>query len=394
MTDKSTIAHICGHADALVDVLFVHGLTGTALETWSVDGDYWPKWLCKDLPGLGIYAIGYPAGLFEKWAKKEMNLHERAGNILEHLAGYGFGERPIVLISHSLGGILVKEILRASGDSTDEDLRRIAENTRLAAFFATPHTGASLAATVNFLVPRLASKFVDLLSNDAGYLTSLNHAFRELARSQGIETISYYEKWKTKDIALVVTPESADPGVGTSRPVAVDADHISIVKPRSVDDVVYLSLKRRLRKLLLAAGPGPGSTPSSFGVDDYGTASPSDRRDLLQKMIDAGRETEYQIANDYQNKFAQKYYRLGLFTDERQRSDAFLSLVQQRFSMHVYGHICRNAPDEEVKSLLQAHVIDPICGDPGQASRPSPNSVLQALYFLTEQCHIRWDRPC
>jgi alpha-beta hydrolase superfamily lysophospholipase len=174
MSEPSNISHICGRSNAVLDVVFVHGLTGTPLETWTVGGEYWPKWLCNDLPGVGVYAIGYPAGLFEKWAKKEMNLHERAGNILEHLAGYGFGERPLAFISHSLGGILVKEILRASKESTDEDLGRIAQNTRLAVFLATPHTGASLAAIMKFAVPRLASNFIDLLSNDAGYLTSLN----------------------------------------------------------------------------------------------------------------------------------------------------------------------------------------------------------------------------
>jgi protein SERAC1 len=144
MTDAHHILHVCGRDGAILDVIFVHGLTGNPHDTWVAGPkkEYWPQWLCADFPGVAVYTIGYPASLFEKWAKKEMNLHERANNLLEHLAAYGLGERPIVFVSHSLGGLLVKEILRTSKECSDEAWRLVAGNTRLAAFLATPHTGA------------------------------------------------------------------------------------------------------------------------------------------------------------------------------------------------------------------------------------------------------------
>ena len=101
---------------------------------------------------------------------------------------------------------------------------RIIENTRLVAFLATPHTGAVLGSVVKFFIPRLASTHVNLLSNDDGFLTNLNQSYRELATQRKIATVSYYEKYKTKNIVLVVSEESADPGVSGTRPVAVDAD--------------------------------------------------------------------------------------------------------------------------------------------------------------------------
>ena len=53
------------------------------------DGAFWPEWLQKELDHLSIYTLGFPASLFEKWAKKEMDMFERAGNVLERFAGKG-----------------------------------------------------------------------------------------------------------------------------------------------------------------------------------------------------------------------------------------------------------------------------------------------------------------
>jgi hypothetical protein len=397
MTEAPHISLVCGSGGAVADVIFVHGLTGDPYETWATgaEKEYWPKWLCAEFPGVAIYAVGYPASLFEKWAKKEMNLHERANNLLEQLAAYGFGERPIAFICHSLGGLLVKEILRTSKECSDEGWRLISAKTRLTAFLATPHTGASLASAIKLIAPRLSSTFVDLLSNDSGYLTNLNQAYRDLAQSSGLSTISYYEKWKTRDVSIVVSPESADPGVGQTRPIAVDADHISICKPKDRNALIYISLCRHLKTLIkrCQADHAPESS-SVFDADDYATASETDRRDLLQKLIDAGREHEYQTANDYQNKFAQRYYRLGLFTESKQKSDELLSIVHQRFVTHVYSaKICRQASDDEIACALQTHVIDALCVEGGIKHKASATAILQALYFLTEQCYIRWDAP-
>jgi hypothetical protein len=395
MNDVSDISKVCGSDGAILDVLFIHGLTGDPFETWTAGpgNEYWPKWLCESFARVSVYALGYPASIFEKWAKKQMNLHERANNMLEQLASNGIGDKPIALVTHSLGGILAKEMLRVSNECSDVGWSRIAENTRLAVFLATPHSGASLASAVKLIAPRLSSKYVELLTNDDGYLTSLNQSYRDLANGSNIATVSYYEKYKTKDAVVVVSEESADPGVGKTRPVAVDADHISICKPANRDALIFTSLCRHLKEVLKGCPPpkGNGTGLGSFGTDDYAAPSDSDRRDLLKKLIDAGREHEYQKANDLQNKFAQRYYKLGLYTEAKAKSDAILASVEQRFLTHVYANkICKGASDDEIANALQENVIDALCCCKDE-NCPSPAAVLQALYFLTEQCYIQWD---
>ncbi|KZX94247.1 MULTISPECIES: ABC-three component system protein [unclassified Sulfitobacter] len=388
--------HKCGDKNgAVLDIVFIHGITGDPDETWTNNaGGFWPCWLADDLPGLCIHTAGYPSSFFAKWAKKEMNIHERASSLAEHMVAHGIGKRPLVIICHSLGGLLAKEMFRACCEAQDEDWIALGDQLKLVVFFATPHKGAALAAIMNTLIPRTSSPSVEALSNDTGYLTNLNSGYRDLAAKKGLTTVAYYEKYKTKNVALVVSEDSADPGNTKTRPVALDADHIEICKPGAKDSPAYLSVSRHIGKVLEGCPTLEEDDPDDgLGPYDYSKPAEHDRRTLQEKLIDAGREYEYATANSLQNRFARTYYRLGLFTEAKTRHDTILSVVEQRFLTHVYGpKICAGAPESEIAAALQEHVIDPLCTS-AQYGRLTNSTVLQALYYLTEQCHIQWDKP-
>ncbi|MCA9129806.1 MAG: hypothetical protein KDB22_22120 [Planctomycetales bacterium] len=396
MSDQLSFTKVCGGDEPLLDVLFVHGLTGDPKETWACEktGEYWLKWLCVELPGIAVYSLGYPASLFEKWAKKEMELFERAANALEYMTAKGIGQRPLAFVAHSLGGLLVKQIIRKSCDSEDHHWKSVCEATRLVAFLATPHTGASLASALKMAIPRFASKHIDLLSNDSGILTDINEHYRSFANNKkDIATVAYYEKYKTSATVLVVSKSSADPGVAGTQPVPMDKDHISICKPRDKEDLVYVGIKMHLQRALDSCrASSPTGNGGSFAADNYSARTEEDRRDLLQKLIAAGREHEYSKANNLQNKFAQNYLKLGLYTTARGENERLLAEVEQRFVTHIYHPlICKKRSDEEIRNALQTHVIDALCEKHANGKGFTQTTVLSALYFLTEQCHIRWD---
>lgn len=394
MSDEFVFEAISTSDDSLVDVIFVHGLTGDAYETWSSpkqDDSFWPKWLKADLPQLSIYTLGYPASMFEKWAKKEMDIFERATNVLEHFAAKGIGTKPIVFVAHSLGGILTKILIRKSNDSEDCDYKLVSEATRLVIFLATPHTGSVLANILSIL-PN-TSKNIALLANDIGFLEDLNGHYRKYANGNNqLSTKVYYEKHRTKKIVTVVSRESADPGIAETEPVPVDKDHINICKPSDKDDIVYLGVKRHIQKLLEEVSshlPGAGGI---FLGADYTNKYDGDRRDLLQKLIDAEREHEYEFANNAQNAFARDYAKTGLLSAARSDHDQLMSEVQTRFVTHVFHPlICKKAADEDIRKALQTYVVDPVTSLTIGETKFSSKAVLNALYFLTEQCHIRWD---
>ena len=204
MSDGIQFKLMCGNNDAAVlDIIFIHGITGDPEATWTNGrGIFWPRWLVDDLPGVCVHTAGYPSSLFAQWTKKEMDLHERAASLAEHLVSHGLGKRPLVMVCHSLGGLIAKEMFRACCETQDEDWKALGERLMLVVFIATPHKGASLAAILKTLIPHVSSPFVDALSNDDGYLTNLNNSYRDLAFRNGLTTVAYYEKYKTKDFQL------------------------------------------------------------------------------------------------------------------------------------------------------------------------------------------------
>ena len=359
------------------------------MDTSEAEGKYWPSWLSTDLPTLSFYTIGYPASVFAQWAKKEMNLHERAKSTLEILAGYAFGDKPVVFVCHSLGGLLVKQILRTAAESNDDGWRRIADSCAGVFFLATPHTGSSLADLLKTFVRRLASTHIDKLATESGDLDDLNDSFRMFCQGRKIEVCVYYEKYKTQKIALVVDRQSADPGVGTPA-IAVDADHLTICKPASRHDVVYLGVLRRLKKI--AQEHEHRAVTDEFAPDDL-QARGEDRRTLLEKLASAGREHEYMFANESQNRFAREFAKQGLITSKSRLHDNLLADVQQYFQTLIYHPlICTGADNAAISAAILREVIEPLSAKYCE-NQASTKTIMNALYFLTERCHVRWDAP-
>jgi DNA-directed RNA polymerase subunit F/biotin operon repressor len=383
------------------DVIFIHGLSGDPKGTWTCAtatdpaNAYWPLWIAQDIETANVYALGYPAELFAKWIEESMSLYERAKAVLEYLAGQDFGSRPIAVIAHSLGGLLAKQIIRTGLESEDTDWQKIANSIKSLAFLATPHSGSSLASVLGFVATKLVSKHVETLKAGNTQLDELNQSYRVLASKQGIATTAYYEMFKTKG-THVVTKESADPGVGGVNPIPMDADHATICKPVDRNAPIYRSVLRHLKKFAdgcpQPANPVTGEEPDVFFVTEDYSAKSTDRRDLLEKLAAANREHEYRFANEAQNKFAQSYMKLGLHAAAKEANDNLLSEVQQRFETHVYlAQICKNASDEAISNAIQVEVIDALVTKYGTSHKIRARTVIEAIYFLTEQCHLRWD---
>lgn len=235
--------------DAVADVIFVHGLTGDPVATWSTPGgEFWPTWLGRAKPHVNIWTVGYTAPLLAKFVKNGMTLFERGKSVLNALSVHGLGERPVCFVAHSLGGIVVKQTLNTAHLNEKADWKRLLQNTCSVTFLGTPHTGAGLASVLKFILPRASSKDIDLLSNESGQLSELNEAYRLLSNRHHLNTHVFYETYKTAKVGLIVSKESADCGIAGVPTIPVEADHAGICKPKNKNSLIFLSVRKIIKE--------------------------------------------------------------------------------------------------------------------------------------------------
>jgi len=102
-----------------MNVIFVHGLNGDPRGTWTSPprGVVWPKWLAEDIEGLAVWSVGYEAPV-SNWSGSAMELSDRAANVLSLLLVQpDLREGQLTFVGHSLGGLVIKQVLRKAADA-------------------------------------------------------------------------------------------------------------------------------------------------------------------------------------------------------------------------------------------------------------------------------------
>jgi pimeloyl-ACP methyl ester carboxylesterase len=242
------------------NVIFVHGLTGNSLETWtspSPENAVWPKWLAEDLEGVAVYSIGYDAPLSDR-DRATMHPTDLASNVLNRLlvdSRFNEGE---VILGHSLGGLVIKLMLRRAEAEKNgrAEAASFIDRVRKVAFLATPHTGADLAGWGDLLrvLVHPSPAALSLVRNDPN-LRELNEGYRNLARDREIVHLILTERrpliirrkelgvtYFRKNLGMIVKPDSGDPGL-SSNPIPIDADHIEIAKPANRESEIYQHIR-------------------------------------------------------------------------------------------------------------------------------------------------------
>lgn len=263
------------------DVIFLHGLDGDYRGTWE-NGDtkfFWPNELSKDFPDIAVWSIDYHSAPSD-WLGKTMPLTDRSKNLLEQMRLNGLGKKPTIFVGHSLGGLVIKQMLRDALTQNQTEWQGFATKTKGVMFLATPHTGSTKATLLNLLnyyVPDVSSTIsvTELEANNAP-LRDLNVWYRGNIPDKKIQTGVLYENepvvrlQKPKLSLMIVDECSSDPGVNKIIPTRVDANHLSIARPESKEDIVYKSTADFIKRFLVA-DPKPFVISFSQLVDEFNT---------------------------------------------------------------------------------------------------------------------------
>ncbi|MES0114294.1 MULTISPECIES: AAA-like domain-containing protein [unclassified Mesorhizobium] len=239
-------------------VIFVHGLGGDAHDTWQRNGQpntFWPAWLGQDFPDLDVWTFAYDASP-TTWFGYAMELPDRAGNMLAALDAERLEGTPLVFVCHSLGGLLIKQLLRASFDRPGQRVGQFLHRTQGVAFLATPNSGSDVASWADKFRTLLgASAAIQDLKADTAALRDLSSWYRDHAPQEDIATLVFFETRPTRGVKIV-DPSSADPGIPYVQPIAYDGDHLTIAKPASREDLVYKQVRRLVEDRLPQPAPG------------------------------------------------------------------------------------------------------------------------------------------
>ncbi|XP_069182672.1 protein SERAC1 isoform X2 [Procambarus clarkii] len=302
----------------LVDIILVHGIKGGAAWTWRqhdqerqrpllsqenrrdilkglhkevVDEFYtccWPlDWLVPSLNiPVRVIAVNFKCGWW-RW-EKECSIEGRGKSIISHsrdlaraLTAAGVGERPIIWISHSMGGLLVKNMLvmdlenEASGVDNEFGAgyregkcfseannsqcvvnNSLAKETLATVFFSVPHHGSPLATYVTQGVLRLLlqpTRELCEMRTDNQALHLLHKSFTSLVKAQDIAVLTLNESapvlHKTTGYPLHFVPsEFGDPGIGVF--YEADSTHLDICKPLNRNSDSYQKVASFLQAAL------------------------------------------------------------------------------------------------------------------------------------------------
>ncbi|QWP79047.1 hypothetical protein J5226_11940 [Lysobacter sp. K5869] len=229
---------------ARIAVVFIHGIFGDTLGTWThANGKSFFDYLAS-APGVGdkvdIYAFGFTSRMFGQGSQ---DIREASIKLHDYLDYHGVSQYDtIVFVGHSMGGLVAMRTLT--------EYPELSAKVPLMVFFATPQEGSDITRIARYVVANNAIRQM-LPADGNDFLKDLSDRWANLRNSgQAPKVICAYETMKTHG-ELIVPWSSATRFCDEAPPGIADADHISIVKPDRQEHESVVKLVVALRKYAL-----------------------------------------------------------------------------------------------------------------------------------------------
>jgi hypothetical protein len=206
---------------------------------------------------------------------------------------------------------------------------------------------------------------------------------------------SYYEVDRYNGV-LVVDQVTANPNVLGCDPVALQSNHVEMIKLLNRESQLYQSLTSLIEDVLPVAAAkifrDPEKSAFSSELETYTTHAPADRRSLADKLLAAGRSDEIARAERQKERFSMDLQRSIVQPTAVRRYTRLLSNIETRFQRHVAPTVANGGARATIDRLVQAEVLDPtLSADDADGGSATQAYIESAYYYLAGNCHIDWD---
>jgi len=251
--------HTVRHPETDTSVVFVHGILSSGESCWTskLTRAYWPELLSRDpnLQGVGIYDFSYRADFFNA----NFSPLDAANYLNEELhAEKLWKSKRLVFVCHSLGGIVVRQLL--VNEKTNIVSRHHTQKIGLF-LIASPSLGSKYANIVTSLLAVVGIRNQEATSlksgNDNTWLTTLDQHFMNILDRRELpiygkeliedETIDGIKRLSNE---VIVAYYSGKRYFGDYYKVP-DSNHITIAKPATEKADQHQSLIRFIQENIL-----------------------------------------------------------------------------------------------------------------------------------------------
>jgi ankyrin repeat protein len=249
------------------------------------------------MPDARILTHGYDTHLRHKLFGRppsKLTVYDISKDLLNLLEAKRQDERsrPLLFVCHSLGGIVVKDMLRQACHSMNPDLQHAFHSTVGIIFFGTPHIGADPQSLLREMVERLAKlagivvnqDVVRTLLPNSERLRQLRDEFLPIVQKHGWRMHSFQEALGVRSLGgdRVVEDSSSYLGLApleTTQPI--NSNHMDMCRFHDLDDVEYQKVATALRSMARTASI---SSTLEQHASTHHTLTESHRETLLESL--------------------------------------------------------------------------------------------------------------
>ncbi|PCD30605.1 hypothetical protein AU210_010285 [Fusarium oxysporum f. sp. radicis-cucumerinum] len=163
-------------------------------------------------------------------ASLDHEAHSLCSLVEEQISSTDSSSRPIILVAHSLGGLVcATPIIFGDRNAPGDDVEAVARDVAGMVFLGTPFAGSNTAKWGELAFPEVIRK----RNNNA---------------ESKVQIVFFFETLDTGGIRIVEDQSASHPGIGQTLPLR--ANHISIYKFESSDNEGYKAVKAKILQMM------------------------------------------------------------------------------------------------------------------------------------------------